>query len=212
MRQLIPNESPFFIGGIPEQMPDWRELFGGNGAFALDIGSGIGDFTAQMAARHPETCFIAIDYYNKGCIKTCARAERLGLSNIRVVRGEIREFLSRCIPSGFLSQVFINCPDPWPKQRHRKRRLVNAEFLGWLHGFMVPDGEVVFATDFDDYGLDVAREFPSVPGYSNMLAPDLYRHELDGYPRSKYMLKFLKEGKRIYYVKYAVLPGKGGQE
>ncbi len=200
---LIPITSPRFLG--PElltAMPDWQRVFGNHNPLVLEIGCGVGDFVAQMAALHPERNFIAIDYYNKGCLKTCKRIDKAELDNVRVVRAEVRGFMERCIPSGSLQGVIINCPDPWPKTRHRKRRLVNAEFMGFLSGFMRPGADVHFATDFDDYGEDVAGMMPAIADFANCLAPDLYRHELAGYPLSKYMRKFMAEGKRIYFVQY----------
>lgn len=200
---LIPITSPRFLE--PELltgMPDWQQIFGNHNPVALEIGSGMGDFVAQMAVLHPDWNFIAIDYYNKGCLKTCKRIDKAGLDNVRVVRDEARAFLERCIRRDSLRAVIINCPDPWPKQRHRKRRLVNSEFVSFLGGFMRPGADFYFATDFDDYGLDVAGLMPQVDAFVNVLAPDLYRHGLEGYPLSKYMLKFMGEGKRIYFVHY----------
>lgn len=200
---LIPITSPRFIE--PEllaAMPDWQQIFGNNNPVALEIGSGMGDFVAQMAVLHPDWNFIAIDYYNKGCLKTCKRIDKAGLDNVRVVRDEARGFLERCIPPEMLRAVIINCPDPWPKQRHRKRRLVNSEFVHFLAGFMRSGADFYFATDFDDYGLDVAGLMPQVADFENVLAPDHYRHKLERYPLSKYMLKFMGEGKRIYFVHY----------
>lgn len=200
---LIPINSPRFLE--PEllaTMPDWQQVFGNHNPVALEIGSGMGDFVAQMAVLHPDWNFVAIDYYNKGCLKTCKRIDKAGLDNVRVVRDEARAFLERCIPPKSLRAVIINCPDPWPKQRHRKRRLVNSEFVNFLAGFMLPGADFYFATDFDDYGLDVADLMPQADAFANVLAPDFYRHQLEGYPLSKYMLKFMGEGKRIYFVHY----------
>lgn len=200
---LIPITSPCFLE--PElliTMPDWQQVFANHNPVALEIGSGMGDFVAQMAALHPDWNFIAIDYYNKGCLKTCKRIDKAGLDNVRVVRDEARAFLERCIQRESLRGVIINCPDPWPKQRHRKRRLVGTGFVNFLAGYMRPGADFYFATDFEDYGLDVAGLMPQVDAFANMLAPDHYRHELVGYPLSKYMLKFMGEGKQIYFVHY----------
>lgn len=200
---LIPITSPRFLA--PETLtvaPDWQQIFGNDNPLVFEIGCGVGDFAAQMAALHPQWNYLALDYYNKGCIKTCKRADKAGLDNLRVVRDEARSFIERCIPRHSLRAVIINCPDPWPKIRHRKRRLVNSEFVGYLAEFMEPGADLYFATDFDDYGLDVAAMMPDVAGFENVIAPDPYRHELAGYPLSKYMRKFMAEGKQIYYVHY----------
>jgi tRNA (guanine-N7-)-methyltransferase len=68
--------------------------------------------------------------------------------------------------------------------------------------FMLPGGDFHFATDFDDYGEDVARFMPDMAGFANVLSPDPYRHSLEGYPLSKYMLKFMDAGKQIYFIHY----------
>lgn len=201
--KLIPITSPRFLA--PETLtvaPDWQQIYGNDNPLVFEIGCGVGDFAAQMAVLLPQCNYLALDYYNKGCIKTCKRADKAGLDNLRVVRDEARSFMERCIPRQSLRAVIINCPDPWPKIRHRKRRLVNAEFVGYLAEFLSPGADLYFATDFVDYGLDVAALMPDMAGFENVIAPDTYRHELEGYPKSKYMLKFMAEGKQIYYIHY----------
>ena len=121
---------------------------------------------------------------------------------MRVLRAEARSFIEACIPSGSLRAVIINCPDPWPKLRHRKRRLVNTGFVAYLARFMQPEADFYFTTDFVDYGLDVAEFMAGQDGFINQLAPDKFRHTLEGYPVSKYMRRFLDLGQPIYYVHY----------
>ncbi len=200
---LIPINSPRFI--VQEQLDalqDWSLVFRNKNSLVLEIGCGIGDFITEMATMRHEQNFIAIDYYNKGCLKTCKRLDKAGLENVRVVRAEACDFMVRFIQPRSLQGVIINCPDPWPKKRHRKRRLVNAGFVEFLGGFLVPGADFFFSTDFDDYGEDVAKMMNAISGYDNCLSPDPYRHELAGYPLSKYMRKFMAEGKRIYFVHY----------
>jgi tRNA (guanine-N7-)-methyltransferase len=209
--KLIPITSPRFIA--PEMltdMPDWSQVFANDNPLVFEIGCGVGDFAAQMATIHPQWNYLALDYYNKGCIKTCKRADKAGLDNLRVVRDEARSFMERCIPRQSLRAVIINCPDPWPKIRHRKRRLVNPEFVDYLKEFMTAGADLYFATDFVDYGLDVAALMPDISGFENVIAPDPYRHALEGYPLSKYMLKFMAEGKQIYYIHYRRTEQAGG--
>ncbi len=206
MQTMIEITSPLFLrpeeGGCPI---DWQRAFGNDNPLALEIGCGIGDFIAKTAADRPGVNFIAIDYYNKGCDKTCRRLEKLGLTNVRVLRVEAREFITTHIPPGSLCALYINCPDPWPKKRHRKRRLVNSAFMEVLRGYLQEGADFFFATDFEDYGEDVAAFMAGQEGYANMLAPDLSRFELEGYHHSKYMLKFMAEGKRIHFVHYRTI-------
>lgn len=203
MEKLLPIHSELFlVGSSLDDQPAWDMIFGNTHPLVLEIGCGIGDFAVAMAARHPGWNYLALDFYNKGCLKTCRRAERLELQNIRVVRDEARAFIARCLPKQSLQAVFINCPDPWPKRRQRKRRLVNEQFVRMLAEYLVPGGDLFFTTDFADYGRDVAQMMPRLEPFENMLAPDLWRHDLPEYPRTKYMLKFMAEGKEIYFVHY----------
>jgi tRNA (guanine-N7-)-methyltransferase len=200
---MIEIVSPWFLR--PEELArptDWQAVFGNDRPLALEIGCGIGDFLVQTAVDQPERNYLAIDYYNKGCDKTCRRLERAGTTNVRVLRVEARQFIADHLVPGSLQAVYINCPDPWPKQRHRKRRLVNRQFLEFLRPYLTIGGEFYFATDFDDYGLEVAEFMAGVPGFANCLAPDRYCHELAGYHLSKYMRKFMAEGKKIFFIHY----------
>lgn len=207
---LIPIESPSYIPWDETgPAPQWEAVFGNDHPLVLEIGCGVGDFVVQMAALHPDRNFIALDFYNKGCLKTCKRIDKAGLANVRVIRAEARSFIAECIAPLALRAVVINCPDPWPKKRHRKRRLVQSPFVSFLQGYMQPGADLYFATDFDDYGQDVADFMLTQPGFENRLAPDAYRHHLEGYPLSKYMRRFLEEGKQIYYVHYRKVGAQG---
>jgi len=200
---LIPIKSASFLPWEDaEPAPEWGKIFGNDQPLALEIGCGVGDFVVQMAALHPDWNFIALDFYNKGCLKTCKRIDKAELSNVRVLRAEVRSFIKTCVPTGSLRAVIINCPDPWPKMRHRKRRLVNTAFVAYLSQFMQTGADFYFATDFNDYGLDVSEFMAGQESFENLLGSDKYRHALEGYPVSKYMRRFLDEGKQIYYVHY----------
>lgn len=200
---LIPNNSPTFLPWEDnDPAPFWSDIFGNDNPLALEIGCGVGDFIVQMAALHPNINFIALDFYNKGCIKTCKRIDKSGLTNIRVLRAEARSFITACIQPDTLRMTIINCPDPWPKLRHRKRRLVNTDFVSYLSRFMKSDADFYFATDFVDYALDVAEFMAVQSGFGNQFGSDTFRHTLEGYPVSKYMRRFIDLGQPIYYVHY----------
>jgi tRNA (guanine-N7-)-methyltransferase len=200
---LIHIDSPNYLKAETLSNPaDWRTVFGSDNPLALEIGCGVGDFLVKTAADHPDWNFIAIDFYNKGCWKTCRRIDKHELRNVRVLREEARQFIVERLSPGSLRAVFINCPDPWPKKKHRKRRLVNRQFMLFLQEYLAPGADFYFATDFDDYGLDVAGMMPGMDCFENCLAPDMYRHELADYHLSKYMLKFMAEGKKIYFIHY----------
>ncbi|MBE0598754.1 MAG: tRNA (guanosine(46)-N7)-methyltransferase TrmB [Desulfuromonadales bacterium] len=205
-QRMIEITSPVFI---PEERlaadPGLTRLFGAERPLALEIGCGIGDFLIQMASRRPELNFLATDIYNKGCLKTCRKVEAAGLDNVRVVRLEARHLLEHHLSPGSLAAVFINCPDPWPKKRHRRRRLVNADFLALLRQFMAPGGELYFSSDFEDYTADVAAALATLPLWHNC-HPLPYLPALESYPISKYMRRFLDQGETIHFLHWRLEP------
>lgn len=201
-QRIIPILSPNFLyDTILESQPDWTEIFGNNNPLALEIGCGTGHFIVERASRHPEVNFIAIDIYNKGCLKTCTKLDAEGLKNVRVMRVEARWLMDKGLKPESLSAVYINCPDPWPKKRHRSRRLVNSEFLSTLAHYLSPGADFFFSSDFDNYAEDVALQIRSLLGYRNMLSAD-WQHSLPDYPISKYMQRFLDRGQHIYFIHY----------
>jgi len=166
-------------------------------ALALEIGCGTGDFLVEIARRNPETNYLGIDIFNKGCKKTCSKVTEAGLENVRVMRSEARFLLTRLAAAGSLSTVYINCPDPWPKKRHRYRRLVNLDFLNLLSYVLQPEGELFFVTDFDDYAGQIGTLVPTLSAYQNCL-PEPISNELGDYPISKYMRRFLDLGQPLF--------------
>ncbi|MEZ4483667.1 MAG: tRNA (guanine-N7)-methyltransferase, partial [Syntrophotaleaceae bacterium] len=131
--------------------------------------------------------------------KTCRRIDAAGLTNVRVMRIEARLLLERYLTMESLAAVYINCPDPWPKKRHRRRRLVNRDFLQALLYYLIPGGELYFSTDFTDYAQQVAPQLLSLPDYQSSLKQLPAELPAD-YPRSKYMRRFIEQGQPIYFL------------
>ena len=199
-QRVIQITSPVFLDpSALHQIDTFDSLFRHKRPLALEIGCGTGDFIVQRARQFPDTNFIAIDIYNKGCLKTCKRVERYALDNVRVIRVEARYLLSHFAPGERLRAVYINCPDPWPKKRHRRRRLVNKRFLTQLTHFLEPEGELFFSTDVEDYAVEVAMTLEEMPHFVNRLqAPIAYA--LEDYPSSRYMQRFEEQGLPVHYI------------
>jgi len=198
-QRVIEIVSPRFIPleQLPEQL-DSQQLFGRPLPVALEIGCGTGHFVAELATRVADTGFIAIDIYNRGCYKTCRKVDLRQLDNVRVMRMEARDLL-RHMPENFLSAIYINCPDPWPKKRHRKRRLVNEDLLEQLRYVLKPGGRFYFVSDFGDYTAEVAALLEVEPGWQKLVSRRIDTPPED-YPVSKYMRRFLDQGEPLFYV------------
>lgn len=147
-RIRVPTDNPLSLadmfGAEPESL--W-----------LEIGFGGGEHLAQQAASHPETAFIGAEPFVEGVAKLLAEAQSQNLENVRVHPGDVRDILDQ-LPAKSVDRVFILFPDPWPKARHRKRRLINAAFLQDLGRILKPGGRLRFATDISDYAEQALAE------------------------------------------------------
>jgi tRNA (guanine-N7-)-methyltransferase len=139
---------------IPESEPDRLQpltLFDGKAREAwLEIGFGGGEHLAGQAGRHADVGFLGAEPFLEGVAKLLALVEEGGLKNVRVRRGDARDLVGQ-IASGSIDRAFILFPDPWPKTRHRKRRLIQPEFIAELARVMKPGAPLRFATDWADY-------------------------------------------------------------
>jgi tRNA (guanine-N7-)-methyltransferase len=123
-----------------------------------------------------------------------------------MMRIEARYLMHHYLGKDSLQTLFINCPDPWPKKRHRKRRLLNKDFLNLSLYCLQPGGVLNFTTDFVDYGESAGELLTADCRFQNRLNSP-YSHELGDYPISKYMRRFLELGQPIYYCSYAKKEG-----
>ena len=130
-----------------------------NAPLVLEIGSGMGETTIEIAKGHPETDFIAIEVHGPGVGSLLNRIEAEKLANLRVIRHDAVEVLERMVPDGALAALHLFFPDPWPKKRHHKRRLVQPAFASLVAGKLRGGGIVHAATDWPDYAEQIAAVF-----------------------------------------------------
>jgi tRNA (guanine-N7-)-methyltransferase len=143
-----------------QRVLDLDAMFGGR-PVVLEIGFGMGETTARMAAAEPETGILAVDVHTPGQGNLLALAEREGLPNVRVANGDAFILLREMLPSESLNGIRVYFPDPWPKKRHHKRRLVQPEFLDLAATRMAPGALLHCATDWEPYAewmLEVLSE------------------------------------------------------
>jgi tRNA (guanine-N7-)-methyltransferase len=128
----------------------------------LEIGFGGGEHLAEQAARHPEARIIGAEPFVNGVASALRHIDERGLSNVRLHQGDAREVLA-ALPDGALSRLFILFPDPWPKARHNKRRLVQPDVVADLARVLRPGGTLRFATDWADYANRALEMFLASP-------------------------------------------------
>ena len=142
-----------------EDFIDIPALFPTSKAIVLEIGFGMGEATALIGKDFPETGFIAVEVHKPGIGKLMARIEELELGNIRIIEGDAHPILKTMIADNSVDAIHLFFPDPWPKKRHFKRRIVNERFLSEVHAKLKPGGYLHIATDWVPYAEWITQEF-----------------------------------------------------
>jgi tRNA (guanine-N7-)-methyltransferase len=170
LRRLVPR----FAVEVGDAPVDLADLFGRRAPVVLEIGSGMGDATAEMAAADPDRDYLAVEVHTAGVSDLLARVEYEGLTNVRVVHGDAMHLVSVQLPRRSIAAVHVFFPDPWPKSRHHKRRLIRPDRVALLREALVPGGALHCATDWPDYAqamLDALRGDPQLSTVYDGFAP-----------------------------------------
>jgi tRNA (guanine-N7-)-methyltransferase len=178
--------------GLPyrPQVLDPRAVFGRSAPLVLEIGSGMGETTARIAAEQPGTDFIAVEVHGPGVGSLLQRIHNEELENLRVIRHDAVEVLEHMIADGALAGLHLFFPDPWPKKRHHKRRLVQPAFAALAARKLAPGGYLHAATDWEDYAAQIAGVLAAEPRFERVAAPAER-------PATKFELRGLKLGHSV---------------
>ena len=155
-----------------------------------------------MASREPFVNFIGIDMFHKGIRKVFTRVEKICLTNIHIAYGDARTQVPLIFNESQLSVVFINFPDPWPKKRHYKRRLIKPAFVQTLADKLKSGGTVHLATDYASYAEEIRGFFEADMNFKNKAGTKNFSESRGDLPKTKYENNFLKAGQRIFYLDF----------
>lgn len=182
------------MGGIPK-VDVARELW-------LEIGFGGGEHLVWQATHNPSTSFIGCEPFEDGVVKVLTAIDEGNIGNIRLHMGDARDVLRWLAPHS-ISRAFILFPDPWPKRKHRKRRLVNPGTLGLLARVMKPGAELRIGTDIGDYARTMLEAFRGQEAFAwQAESPDDWRIRPADWPPTRYEQKAEREGRRRYYFRF----------
>jgi len=166
-------------------------VFGREAPLVLEIGSGMGETTAQIARERPDTDFIAVEVHGPGVGSLLKLIEKEQLKNVRVIRHDALEVLENMIPDGLLAGIHLFFPDPWPKKRHHKRRLVQPAFAALAMRKLAAGGYLNAATDWEDYASQIVEVLMAQPG--------LHRENgAHARPSTKFELRGLRLGHKVH--------------
>ena len=131
----------------------------------VEVGTGQGENIAAAAAARPDCNFLAVEVFDQGIAHTLSRCQHQALSNLRIAQADAAQLFATAFPDGSLEEVWTYFPDPWPKMKHHKRRLIQAETVAELARVLKPGGRLRFATDWADYADWTLERFTASPAF-----------------------------------------------
>ncbi|MEZ5653670.1 MAG: tRNA (guanosine(46)-N7)-methyltransferase TrmB [Burkholderiaceae bacterium] len=179
-----------------DQLLDFAELFGNDAPVTLEIGCGMGETTARIAADAAQRNFIGIEVYPAGVGTLLRRIDDQGLRNLRVIQADAVEVLEKMIAPGTLAGVNIFFPDPWPKKRHHKRRLIQPPFVSLVASRMAAGARLHCATDWAEYAEQMLAVLSAQPALRNVA--DGFHPRPDWRPMTKFEQRGLRLGHGVF--------------
>ena len=199
---------PRFVLPFQPDPADWEAIFGRAAPRVLEIGFGMGQATAQIAAARPELDFIGVEVHEPGVGALLREIGEQGLSNLRIVQHDAVEVLRQMVAPASLAGVHVFFPDPWHKKRHHKRRLIQPALVDLLASRLAPGGWLHCATDWQDYAQQMLQVLGACPLLANQA------EDASGYvprpalrPLTKFEARGLKLGHGVWDLMFSRRPG-----
>ncbi len=178
------------------------DILNANSKFVLEIGFGMGQATLEIAKTLPDTAFLGIDVHAPGVGKLLSEIEAQNIKNLKLIKHDAVEVLTSMITENSVDGFNIFFPDPWPKKRHHKRRLINKSFVKLLASRLKPGAYIYFVTDWEEYAERAMEVFSEEAGLANPFA--LWAEKQSWRPVTKFEKRALSDGraiKELYFIK-----------
>lgn len=190
--------SPYVIQDPASHRGAFRELFGNENPIRIEVGMGKGRFIMEMAALHPEINYIGVERYSSVLLRALQKREQMELPNIYFMCIDARE-LAEVFAPGEVNRIYLNFSDPWPKDRHARRRLTSPDFMKVYDKVLAPDGLVEFKTDNQDLFTYSLEAIPEAGWKIDAFTRDLHHNEemVQGNVMTEYEMKFSELGNPI---------------
>ena len=167
------------------------DCFGRRAKRVLEIGFGNGEALLHLAQNHSEIDYLGIEVYAPGIGHLLLKLHQLGLNNVRIIHADASDVLSQQLAAASLSRVHIFFPDPWPKKRHHKRRLIQPDFIDLIAQKLMPGGYLHLATDWQNYAEHMLSVMQTNPAFINI------SHGFSKHSHERTVTKFERRGRRL---------------
>jgi tRNA (guanine-N7-)-methyltransferase len=179
----------------------WENVFGNKNPIDCEIGFGNGEFLTKKSQMHPERNFFGIDYSDESFRRAKKTVEKADISSIKLVCLEAKAAFIVLVPEKSLSHIYLNFPDPWPKKKHYKNRLLDREFFTIAASRSTSKGKIIIATDDPFYRDFILEEITSIHLWQSLFNKG-WTDELSDHFSTKYEKKWRNEGKEIFYMMF----------
>jgi tRNA (guanine-N7-)-methyltransferase len=176
---------------------DWNALFGRTGTLEIEIGCGKGLYLVEAARLRPGSDLVGIERAGKWFRRAVQRAHRCGLPNIRLLQADAFDFLARWVAPGSAAAIHVYFPDPWPKQRHGKRRLLQASFYHLAARALSPAGRLYLASDVEPYFRAALAEVAAM----GLFEPEPWPEDAPDRLPTNFAVKYAREGRPLFYAR-----------
>ena len=184
------EENPHVVHGAKEKKGTWQQIFGNDHPIRIEVGMGKGQFILEQASRNPDVNFVGIEKYSTVLLKAIRKREQMELSNIYFLCEDARE-LAEIFGPGEVERIYLNFSDPWPKDRHARRRLTSPPFMAVYDQILQKDGRVEFKTDNQDLFSYSLEAIPEAGWHITEYTRDLHHSEMaEGNVMTEYEEKF----------------------
>lgn len=181
---------------------DDKGIFTKKAPFHIEYCSGNGDWILEKALQYPEQNWIAVEKKFERVQKIWSKMHNLSVLNLLIVCGEGLTFTRHYLPDQCIQAAYVNFPDPWPKERHAKHRIIQKPFIKELSRTVVPNGTITYVTDHGDYKTQMISEMDPHDEWKSNLPSPYYTENWQNYGSSWFEKLWKEKGKNIYYMQF----------
>jgi len=193
-----------YILTVENGIVNYETVFGRTAPIILEIGFGMGKCLISMAQAAPHHDFIGIEIYPAGIGSLLSDAKEYNLANVRIFDKDAMDILPNCIADHSLSAIHIFFPDPWPKKRHHKRRMIQAPFVALLVQKLIPGGRLHLATDWENYAMQMMEVLSANPQLKNTAGMGMFSADRYDRPLTKYEIRGELLGHQVWDLVFVV--------
>jgi tRNA (guanine-N7-)-methyltransferase len=208
-RSVLLDVPLFFVPpGLPEEeyreftLPALPTLLGRSGPVHVEMCSGNGDWIIARALKEPQTLFVAIEKRFDRCRKIWSKRQNHNVDNLFIICGEAQTTTRHYLAAGSVDALWINFPDPWPKNRHAKFRLITPTFVKEVARIVKEGGRFSVATDDAAYAYQIIRALSNEPTLTPLLPAPYYTHEMGDWDLSYFETLWRCQGRLIHYIHF----------